>query len=113
VLDVSEKTHELVGDKHYAADSETGEGYLTGAVVQVDNKRPSDGSVGGPMTVHVGGSTLHEAATEVVECIANLAADMPEWVASSDGDLAKVVAEHFTLEGYSSCKVISLEEVSA
>jgi hypothetical protein len=114
VLDVSEDTHELVGVEHEAAlDPDSPTQLLTGAIVQIDNQRPIDSDIPGPVTVRVGGSTLHEAATEVIGCYANLARDMPEWVASSDAQLAAVVAEHFTVPGYSICKVIDMSEVSA
>lgn len=113
VLDVSEKTHELVGSAHDAAlDPNDDTGLLTGAVWLAANDNPRDGSRPGPIRGGVGGSTLHEAAIEVVGAIAELAGDMPTWVASTDGDLAKIVAEHFTVKGYSSCKVIPIEEAS-
>lgn len=115
VLDVSDKTHDLVGDKHEAQrdPDQPDELLLLGQVVQIDNQRPRDSSHPGPVTIHVGASTLHEAATEVIGAFENLALDMPEWVASSDGSLAKVVAEHFTVAAYNTCKVIKLSEVSA
>ncbi len=113
VLDVSDDTHELVGATHDAAldpDDETG--LLLGALVLVDNAKPADGSEPGPIRIHVGASTLHEAATEAVTCIAALAGDMPEWVACTDEDLGAVLAEHFTVDGYSACKVIPMEEAT-
>lgn len=104
VLDVNDETHEFVGEQH-----DLGE-LLTGAVVLIDNPRPTDASVG-PITVHVGGSTLHEAATEVIGALPSLARDMPGWVASTDAGLAAVLAEHYTIKGYSTCKLKSMEDV--
>lgn len=113
VLDVSEDTHELVGAAHDAAlDPEDDTQLLTGAVVMLDNSRPADGSAG-HVIVHIGASTLHEATTEVIGALPQLARDMPEWVASSDGELADVLAEHYTVAGYSTCKVIQMREVPA
>lgn len=114
VLDLSEDTHELVGQVHAAAlDPDDSTQLLTGTVVQIDNQRPIDSDIPGPVTVHVGGSTLHEAATEVIGCYANLARNMPTWVASTDPQLASVVAEHFTVAGYNACQVIDMSEVPA
>jgi len=113
VLDVADDTHDLVGHVHVAAlDPEDDTGLLLGAIVLLDNQRPIDGSAPGPLTVHVGASTLHEAATEVLVCVSRLALDMPEWVASSDEDLATVLAENYTVKGYSVCKVISLDDAA-
>ncbi len=112
VLDVCEDTHEVVGCLHgQALDPGDDTGLLTGAAVLIDNQRPADGSRPGPITAHVGASTLHEAATEVVTCVAQLARDMPQWVAATDDALAAVLAEHFTVEGYSTCKHIAMDEV--
>ena len=111
VLDVSDRTHELVGALHDAAlDPQDDTQLLTGTVVQIDNQRPRDGSRPGPITCHVGASTLHEAATEVVTIVAQLALDMPEWVASTSNGLADVLAEHYTVDGYSTCEAISMDE---
>jgi hypothetical protein len=112
VLDVSDVTHDLVADEHEAAldpDDETG--LLTGTIVMVDCPRYTDGSRPGPMTCGIGGSTLHEAATEVLNVHAQLASEMPTWIASTDDHLASVLAEHFTVEGYSTCTVIPIDEV--
>ncbi len=114
VLDVSDEAHDLVGTLHdRALDPDDDTDLLAGAVVMVDNGRPADGSPAGPLTIHVGGSTLHEAATECVSCITELAGDMPEWVACTDDDLAAVLAEHFTVKGYSKCRAIAMGEVTS
>jgi hypothetical protein len=113
VLDVSEDTHELVGAVHDAAlDPGDDTQLLTGAVAMLDNPRP----VGAPDTPShtvfvIGGSTLHEAATEVVGALGNHALDMPEWVACADPDLGAVLAEHYTVKGYSTCRLIDMSEV--
>lgn len=114
VLDVADDTHDPVGAMHDAAlDPDDDAQLLTGAVVLVDNQSPLDGSRPGPITIHVGASTLHEAATEAVTCVAQLALDMPEWVAATDDTLAAVLAEHYTVAGYSTCERRDLSEVSA
>ena len=111
VLDVSEDTHELVGRTHDAAlDPDDDTTLLTGAVVIFGNPRPVDSEVPGPGTINIGASTLHEAATEAVYCISVLARDMPDWVASTSPELAQVIAEHFTIEDYSTCKAIDMRE---
>lgn len=111
VLDVCEDTHELVGERHDAAlDPDDDTQLLLGALVYLDNPRPASGSAG-HVIVHIGGSTLHEAATEVIGALPSLARDMPQWVASSDTELAAVLAEHYTLKGYSTCRAIPIEEV--
>ncbi len=113
VLDVSADTHDLVADQHAAAlDPKEDAQVLLGVVLIIDNPRPRGApDTPGRTVFSIGGSTLHEAATEVVGALAEHALDMPEWVASSDPDLADVIAEHYTIKGYSTCKVISLDEV--
>jgi hypothetical protein len=112
VLDVSDDTHELVGATHDAALDPTDDTtLLTGTRVLVDCPRYVDGSRPGPMPCGIGGSTLHEAATEVIGAHAQLASEMPAWVASTSDVLANVLAEHFTVDGYSTCTVIPMEEV--
>lgn len=111
VLDVCDDTHELVGEVHAAAlDPDDDTRLLTGALVRIDNPRAVDGSVG-PISMVIGASTLHEAATEAIGAYSRLALDMPEWVASTDEHLAAVLAEHFTVKGYSTCKAIAMQEV--
>lgn len=108
VLDVSDDTHEKVGQAHYAALDPNNEdvGLLTLHVVLIDNPSPIDGSDGSvPTFIRIGASTLHEAATEAIGAYTNLAQDMPQWVASSSTELAKVIAEHFTVKGYNECQV--------
>jgi hypothetical protein len=113
VLDVSDRTHELVGALHDAAlDPDDDTSLLTGTVVMLDNPNPADGSAG-HVIVRVGGSTLHEAATEVIGSLGAFALGMPEWVASTSSELADVLAEHYTVKGYSTCKVIDMSEVPA
>lgn len=114
VLDISDETHDLVAQAHEAAqdhDDETG--LLTGTIVMIDCPRFIDGSRPGPMTCHVGASTLHEAATEVITAHVQLANEMPTWAASTNEELAQVVAEHFTVDGYSTCTVIPMDEVQS
>lgn len=114
ILDVAEGTNERVAAVHAAAlDPNDETPLLTGTVVIVDNQRP----VGAPDTPDrtvfvIGGSTLQEAATEVIGALGQHALEMPRWVASTDAELADIVAEHYTVKGYSSCKVIPIEEAS-
>jgi hypothetical protein len=111
VLDVSDDTHELVGAVHDAAlDPADDTQLLTGALLILDNPRPADGSAG-RVIFHIGGSTLHEAATEIIGALGNHALDMPGWVASTSPELADVIAEHYTVDGYSTCEVIDMSEV--
>lgn len=126
VLDVSEETHELVGQLHDAAldpDDDDHE-LLVGVKVYLDNARPrevTDASAPRWTRVTIGGSTTHEAATEVIGAFAQVALDQPQWVASTNDDLAKILAEHFTVQEhdekgkvtstYSVCKVIKMSEV--
>lgn len=112
VLDVAEDTHGLVGDEHDAAlDPDDDTQLLTGALVLIDCEAYLDGSQPGPMPVHVGASTLHEAATEVIGAHSQLASEMPAWVASTDPALADVLAEHYTITGYSECEAVAMDEV--
>jgi hypothetical protein len=113
VLDVEDPTHEFVGATHNAAldPDDDDAGLLTGALVMLDNQRPAKGS-GGNVIVHIGASSLWQATTEVIASFGAHALDMPEWVASTDPDIASVLAEHYTLDGYSTCKVIPMEEAS-
>jgi hypothetical protein len=115
VLDISDSTHELVGRRHAAAlDPDNDAQLLTGTVVLLDNPAPRNSPGTPDRTIfRIGGSTLHEAATEVINAFEDHAAEMPAWVASTDADLAAVIAEHFTVDGYSECRVIDLEEVPA
>lgn len=115
VLDVADDTHDLVGSKHDAAlDPDDTTALLTGHVLIVDNPSPRNApDTAGSTICRIGGSTLHEAATEVIGAFEQHALDMPTWVASTDPDLAGVVAEHFTVDGYSTCDVIDLSEVPA
>lgn len=112
VLDVDDDMHELVGSEHEAAlDPDDDTALLTGALVLIDCEAYNDGSEPGPMRVHVGGSTLHEAATEVIGAHMQLASEMPAWVASTDAALADVLAEHYTIKGYSECEAVAMDEV--
>lgn len=115
MLDVSDDTHELVGTEHEAAldpDNETA--LLIGAVLILDNPRPTATPTTPSQTMfHIGGSTMHEAATEVIGAFDAHASEMPTWVASTNEDLAEVVAEHYTLDGYSTCTVISMDEAAS
>lgn len=114
VLDVSEDTHALVGEAHAAAlDPDDDTTLLTGTVVIVDNQRPAGAPDSPDKTVFIiGGSTMQEAATEVVGALGEHALEMPRWVASTNAEFADVIAEHYTIKGYSACKVIPMEEAS-
>jgi hypothetical protein len=115
VLDVSAATHQLVGDRHAAAlDPDDDTQLLTGAVLLLDNPAPRNNPGTPDRTIfRIGGSTLHEAATEVIGAFEDHASQMPAWVASTDGELAAVIAEHFTVNGYSECRLLELAEVPA
>lgn len=114
VLDVGEDQRAFVDGRHDAAlDPEDETTLLLGEVVMLDNGRPADGS-DGHVIFHIGASTLQEAATEVIGALGAHALDMPEWVASTNDELADVLAEHFTVPGgYNVCKVIDMSEVPA
>ncbi|MCA1572775.1 MAG: hypothetical protein LC798_21275 [Chloroflexi bacterium] len=112
VLDLDDDTHDLVGERHDAAlDPDDEETLLLGAVVIVDNPRPVNSDKPYRTMIHIGASTFHEAATEAVECVAQHARDMPDWVACTDEQLGAVVAEHYTIKGYHTCKPIAMDEV--
>lgn len=112
VLDVAEDTHGLVADEHAAALDPAADTQLVTALVLLDCPACLDGSPGGTMPVRVGGSTLFGAATEVIGAHAQLASEMPEWVASTDSALADVLAEHYTVPGYSECEAVAMEDVT-
>lgn len=129
VLDVDDQAHELIGAEHESAIEALQDGdasqLLTHAFLLFDNPSPKDGSAPGSATFGVGGSTLHEAATEAVQAVHQLANDCPTWVASSDGALAEVLAKHFTIllpatddkgkpimATYNRCEAIPLSEAN-
>lgn len=112
VLDVAENTHGLVGDEHDAALDPDDDTQLVTALVLLDCPACLDGSPGGTMPVRVGGSTLFGAATEVIGAHLQLASEMPEWVASTDAALADVLAEHYTIDGYSECEAVAMEDAT-
>jgi hypothetical protein len=116
VLDVSDETHDLVGDLHdRALDPEDDEaGLLTGARVRIDNSSVANAPAGtADVTQYViGGSTLHEAATEIIGTFGDHGNNMPSWVASTDSLLAEVLAEHFTLTGYNTCQVFDMGDTT-
>lgn len=113
VLDVAAETTALADERHDAAlNPDDPTPLLTGQVVIVDNSDPRFSEGPSHMIVRVGGSTLREAATEVVNCVSEQAKQMPQWVASTDPELAEIVAEHFTVEGYSACDVRQMSDLA-
>lgn len=98
VLALSNSSTEYVAGKHAAAlDPDDPTAVLVGVEVYLHNKRP----VGAPDTPSitrfvVGGSTLDEALKEIVGAYEFHAHhEQPDWVASSDEDLANLLAEHY------------------
>ena len=70
--------------------------YLTGAMAFMHT--PRHVGTGNPDVVilHIGGSTLDEAAKECIVAFEDsFSADPPSWVASTNDDLAEVLAEHY------------------
>lgn len=118
VLDVSDETHERVGELHDAArDDENDAAWpILGQVLLIDNPRPIMPAGAkqrrGAMEFRAALSTIHEAATEVIGAFEDQALDMPTWVASTAPELAEVIAEHFTIAGYNDCEVIDMDDAS-
>lgn len=105
ILALNNSSQEYVDGEHQAAlDPDNDTTLLIGEVVYLHNKRP----VGSPDTPDVtvftiGGETLDEALKSVVgtfELHAHVEA--PDWVASTNEDLARLLAEHY------GCKVKDL-----
>jgi hypothetical protein len=70
--------------------------YLTGATAYLHT--PVENSHGGPDVVifHIGGETLDEAAKSCVGAFEDsFSNEPPTWVASTDDDLAEVLADHY------------------
>ncbi len=116
VLDVSPDTHLSVADAHNRAlDPDDKTELLTGTVVFVDNCKPVgvDKEAPGHTMFIIGASTLHQASTEVLAALGEHAKDMPKWVASTNDELADVLAEHHTIKGYHKCEVTPMSKVKA
>lgn len=110
ILALSNSTKEFVQGQHDKArdpDDETPD--LLGHMLVLENKRPVGAADTPDVTVfRVGAETLDEAAKSVVGVFDSVHGhDKPGWVASSDENLAKVVAEHYA------ATVIPLDQVSA
>lgn len=116
VLDVSEDTHELVGTLHDAAlDVNDDRAWpVLGQTLYLHNPRPvmpkGVEPREGVVEYQAALSTIHGAATEVIGAFEDQALDMPEWVASTAPELAEIVAEHFTVPGYSTCELVTVEQ---
>ena len=73
--------------------------YLVGTVCILSNEKPLPGVVASDVIFHIGGETLDEAAKSVVgRYELTYGADAPEWVWSTNDDLAAVVASHYGCE---------------
>lgn len=73
--------------------------YLTGAVCILDNPQPQEGIVQADVIFHIGGETLDEASKSVVgRYEMTYGAVAPQWVWSTNDDLAAVVASHYGCE---------------
>jgi len=96
-LDVSDKSLSLVEKRHEEAlDPEHERGLLTGTVLVLDNPSPVNSPDTPDRTVfYIGGSTLQEAATEVIGAFDSHANEMPDWVGSTNEELSKIISEHF------------------
>lgn len=100
---------EAHSEAHAARDEGNHELLLTGEVAIVHNPRP----IGAPDTPddtyhHIGGSTLQEAVTEVVGGHEyHTLLEQPDYVASTNEDLARLLAEHYN------CEVRALADVDS
>lgn len=112
ILAVSNSSEEFVRSEHEKALEALAEDdqshLLTHTVVYLHNPKPTNSSTPDVTVFQIGGSTLHEALTEVVggfEFHTHL--ERPEYVASTNENVAKLLAEHY------GCDVKSVEDVSA
>lgn len=89
---------------HKAADPEQETEYITDAKVFLHNPAPQPGIVNdGSIFVNIGGETLDEAAKSVIGVFENVfGSQPPKWVASTNPELAEVIADH-----YGDCEVRS------
>lgn len=107
ILELHEDVVVKVADaqrKLLAPDEETV--YLTGAKAYLHT--PSERSHGNPDVIifHIGGETLDEAAKSCIGAFEDsYADDAPTWVASTNDDLAEVIAEH-----YGCCPIRGMDE---
>lgn len=127
ILELSDKSAAAV-DKTRVAAGEGNADLLTGVTVVLENHRPALAPGQQPIAgappisiVRVGGSTLDEALKETIYAYdAGCSGvpgdpsefDPPEWVASDNGQLAKLLAEHYTNDEHE-CGVRKLSEVGA
>lgn len=107
ILALSNSSQEFVDgqhEKYFASDGDP-EHLLTGAVVLVHNPRPVGGEGPDITRFLIGGETLGEALKSVVGAFDGFHAHQPPaWVASSDEDLARLLAEHY------GCKVRAMSK---
>lgn len=100
--DVAEK---VVDSRRALLDPDAETVYLTGSTVFMHT--PSEVETGAPdiIVLRIGGSTLDEAAKECVGVFEDsYSAQPPSWVASTNDDLAEVIAEHY------GCPLKSMDE---
>jgi hypothetical protein len=115
ILDLSNSSREFVEGKHQAYLNSGDEKHLlTGAQVYIQNPHPAGASEPGVTSVRVGGETLDESLKSIIGAVDTLHTEpvgnpsirqAPEWVASSDDDLARLLAEHY------GCQVKAMEEL--
>lgn len=110
IMALSDSTKEFVaGVSAKQSDPEDDTPLLIGQVLVLENQRPVGAADTPDVTVFtIGAENLDEASKSVVGAYDGAHGhDKPEWVASSDADLANVVAEHY------GAQVIDLNDVSA
>lgn len=100
VLELRSELAEKVSEAaRVAVDPEQDTEYKTGATVILSNEAPHIGVVAGDVIFHVGGETLDEAAKSIIgRYELTYGQDIPEWVWSTDDDLAEVIADHYNCE---------------
>jgi len=101
ILDLSNSSKEFVDGRHQNyLDSGDDEHLLTGAVVQLHNPSPVGAPDSEDVTVFtIGGETLDEALKSVVGAFDQYhALQPPQWVASNDEHLSRLLAEHYRCE---------------
>lgn len=100
ILELSDAAEKLCAKaQEKLLDPEQETEYLVGHVVCLHNPRSRVGPSPDITTFHIGGETLDEAAKTVVGTFDDVyGVDRPTWVASTDRELARVLADHYDCE---------------